>query len=198
MVEVTAVRRYGRVTEARINRLTAECFDKRYAPPLGELIAIEDGPTPLYAVVSSVLTSTIDADRRLIARGEPDHDLDRVLADHPHVPALLLTTFEAVTVGFASLGSVNRYVPSAPAPLLARVRACSTDEIHTLTQSFEFLGLLLEAGPLADEVVAAFLRRAAEAYSDRRAFLVRAGKALTPLLARDPLRLQAILRRMQP
>jgi hypothetical protein len=38
----------------------------------------------------------------------------------------------------------------------------------------------------------------AGAQADRRGFLVRAGKALAPLMARDPMRLQATLRRIQP
>jgi hypothetical protein len=78
------------------------------------------------------------------------------------------------------------------------VRACTADERAEFTESLDFLELLLAAGPLCDDLTAAALRGAAAVRPDGRAFLVRAGKALTPLLATDPPRLHAILRRLQP
>lgn len=198
MASISATARYGRVIEAAVDRFVAECFARESAPPLGELVAIEDLPEPVYAVVSAVTTEGIDPTRRVTARGEPEHDRERVLADNPHVPALLTTTFEAVVVGHAQDGQLRQYLPAAPAPILARVRACSEAESAAFTQSFDFLRLLLGAGPLADDVIAAALRGVARHYEERRAFLVRAGKALAPLLANEPTRLQAILRRVQP
>jgi hypothetical protein len=190
--------RYGRVTQARIDRFTAECFRREWAPPLGALVAVEDGPMPIYAAVSGAWTEGVDPGRRVASHGEPDDDLERVLADHPHVPALLQTSFEAIVVGHHADGAVRRYLPPAPAPILARVRACAASEIETLTDSFDFLKPLLACGPLADDVIAAALRGAAAERMDGRAFLVRAGKALAPWLVNDPSRLQAVLRRLQP
>ena len=93
---------------------------------------------------------------------------------------------------------MRQYLPPAPASILARVRACTDAEAAGFTGAFDFLRLLLDAGPLADDVIAAALRGVAHQHGDERAFLVRAGKALAPLLAREPARLNAILRRMQP
>ena len=198
MARPPAITRYGRVIEAAIARFTAECFKDVETPPLGELIAVEDGPETIVAVVSSIVTQGIDPSRRVNAHGGPEDDLPTVLAAHPHVPALLLTTFSGSVVGYLAPDGVRQYLPPAPPPIQARVRACSDEEVREFTGSFDFLRLLLETGPLADEVLAAALRRAAEAYGAAgRAFLVRAGKALSPLLARDPVRLQATLRRMQ-
>lgn len=190
--------RYGRVIEAQIDRFTAECFSRDCAPPLGQLVALEDGEQPIYAVVAGVVTEGIDPDRRIAAHGGPDDDLARVLAEHPHVPALLLTSFSAVVVGHSGGGWALQYLPPTPAPILARVRSCDDDEVRWFTRSFEYLHLLLDAGPFADEVIAASLRLMARVQPDGRTFLVGAGKALAPLLARDPMRLQATLRRMRP
>lgn len=190
--------RYGRVIEARVDRFQAECFNRGCAPPLGELVAVEDGPGPIYAVVSAVVTQGMDPSRRVTAHGRPDDDLDQVLADHPHVPALLATSFEAIVVGHEAEGRVRQYLSSAPAPILARVRACADDEREAVMRSFDFLKLLLAAGPLADDVIGAALRRGAEGRPDARFFLVRGGKALAPLLANDPMRLNAVLRRLLP
>jgi hypothetical protein len=199
VIDLVSVTRYGRVTEAAINRLRAECCFAGTAPPhLGEFVTVEDTPVPIIGVVGAVVTEGIDPSRRVTARGTADQELERVLEEHPHVPALLLTTFEATVVGHRAGGVLCQYLPPSPAPILARVRACSDDEIEEFTGGFDFLRLLLDAGPLADEVLAAALRRAGAARRNGRPFLVRAGKALAPLLARDPTRLQATLRRMQP
>lgn len=193
-----AATRYGRVTQARIDRFTAECFRRECAPPLGATVAVEDAPGPIYAVVCGAWTEGVDPGRRIASHGEPEHDLERVLAEHPHVPALLQTSCEAIVVGHRDGGEVRQYLPPAPAPILARVRACTTDEVEALTRSFDFLKPLLACGPLADDVVAAALRGAALQRADGRGFLVRAGKALAPWLVNDPSRLQAVLRRLQP
>jgi len=189
--------RYGRVIRASLDRFSAECFQRECAPPLGELVAVEDAPAPLYAVVAAVVTEGIDSSRRLNNRGAPDQDLDRVLADHPHVPALLATTFEAIVVGHQAEGALRQYLPPSPAPILARIRLCSAEERETFTRSFDFLRLLLNGGPLADDVIAASLRCASAGSADGRLLRVRGGKALAPLLANDPSRLHAILRRLQ-
>src|SRR5712692_3596655 len=114
--------RYGRVTRATIGRLWSECFERECTPPLGELLMVEDAPLPIVAVASAASTEGIDPSRRITSHGGPDHDLRRVLADNPHVPALLITTFEAVVVGHESDGRLVQFLPPQPAPILARVR----------------------------------------------------------------------------
>ena len=198
MLDRQSITRFGRVTEASIDRFTAECFAKETAPALGELVVVEDEPNPIYAVVAAAVTQGIDPERRVASHGGPDDDLSKVYADHPHVQTLLMTTFQATVAGHQSGGEMRHYLPAAPAPILARVRACSEAETAAFTLSLDYLRMLVNAGPLADEVMAASLRRAAAARPDSRSFLVRAGKALTPLLGRDPMRLQATLRRIQP
>ncbi len=121
-----------------------------------------------------------------------------MLAQNPQIPALLHTTFDAVVVGHVGAIGIAQHLPDAPAPIYARVRACDALETARFFERFEFLPLLLAAGPLADEVTAACLRRAAATEPEPRPFLVRAGRALARELATDPERLGAILNRIRP
>lgn len=189
----------GRVLEAKISGFRCSCHELDSAPPLGALVAVMDGGPTIYGVVAEVRTQPLDAGRQLAPRGGPGDDRAAVLAQNPQIPALLHTTFDAVVVGYADArASVRRHLPDGPAPMYARVRTCDAAETARVFERFDFLGLLLAAGPLADEVTAACLRRAAGQQADPRAFLIRAGRALAQELATEPERLTAILSRVRP
>lgn len=183
--------------EASIARFRAACFTLECAPPLGAMIVV-DQPAPLYAVVSDIRTEGRDPGRRPSPHGDPGDDRARVMERNPQIQKLLQTTFDALVVGFREGGTVLQYLPEAPAPIFGRVRLCDDPDVRALSASFDFLRLLLDGGPLADEVTAACLRRAADAFADRRAFLVLAGKTLTRELSAEPERLAAVLRRIRP
>ncbi len=188
--------RYGRVVEATIDSFVAECFDSETVPPLGALLVVEDGAA-VFAIAADVLTESRDAGRPIALHGAPDHDLARVRADNPHIPALLRTTVTGQIVGYRESGALRRYLPSAPPPVQGRVRPASDNECAEFAESFDFLRLLLD-GPHPDDTIGAALRRLAAGHAQPYAFLVAAGKELTVLLSDDPLRLHALLRRLQP
>lgn len=187
----------GRVLEATIARFICAAHELDGAPPLGTLVVVMDAETPIYGVVADIRTEGIEPGRRPAARGGPGDDRATVLAQNPHIPALLHTLFEAIVVGQGGGYAVRRYLPDAPAPTYARVRTCTAEETAQFFEGFEHVKLLLAAGPLADEVTAACLRRAADVQPDRRAFLVRAGRALASELATEPERLMTILGRVR-
>ena len=188
----------GRVLEASVARFVCACFTLEGAPPLGALVVAVDATMPVYAVVSDVRTEGRDPGRRPTPHGGPDDDRGRVLTQNPHIPALLQTTFDATVVGHGAPGMPRQHLPDAPAPIYGRVRVCGEDEVAAFTGRFDFLKLLLESGPLADEVTAACLRRASTAHADTRAFLVAAGKALSVELTAESSRLAALVRRVRP
>jgi hypothetical protein len=190
------VERYGRVIKATVDTFVAECFTNAAPPPLGELLVVEDG-TPIVAIVADVSTESRDGTRPLGLHGGPEDDLAHVLDAYPHIPALLRTCFTGVVAGYWEEGRLRQYLPSAPPPVQARVRRATFTEYAGLTSSFDFLRLLLDVAPHADDAIAAALRRLAPPDPERRPFLVRAGKALTMLLTNDPPRLHALLRRLQ-
>lgn len=187
----------GRVLEASVARFLAVCFALESAPPFGGLVQV-DGAIQVYAVVAEVRTEARDPGRRLAPHGGPADDRARVLEQNPHIPSLLHTVFEAIVVGHASGGPPQQGLPAAPAAVFSRVRVCTPAEVAAFTERLDFCSLLLAADPLAGEVTAACLRRAAEAHPAPHQFLVRAGRWLATELAGEPNRLAALLRRIRP
>ena len=189
----------GRVLEATIAQFVCSCHELDCAPPLGALVAVMDEAPAIYGVVADVRTQPLDAGRQPAPRGGPADDRATVLAQNPQIPALLHTTFSAIVVGHADrYGDVRRHLPDGPPRMYARVRVCDPHETARFFDRLDFFKLLLAAGPLADEVTAACLRRGAAEQPDPRSFLVRAGRALAQELATDPERLMAILSRVRP
>lgn len=188
----------GRIVAASLNEISVECFRLDGAPPLGALVAVAEGGPALYAVVSSVITEGIDPSRPVAPHGGAEEDLDTVLNRNPHLPVLLRTSFSAVIAGHEQDGQIRYYLPDTPPRLISRVRLCDTAEQSRFAGGLDVLEPLLASGALADDVVAAFLRRVSLIQPDRRAFLLEAGRALVPLLVTAPDRLIAIIRRIEP
>ncbi len=106
-----------------------------------------------------------------------------------------------LVVGFMREGQVYQHLPPQPPATLDEITTCAPGEVTAFTQQFTFLRTILDARDApADELVAACLRLAAASRpaSDRRAFLLNAGRELARLLSADPVRLEGILRRIQP
>ena len=188
----------GRVIESNIGGFTAVCHELDSAPPLGALLVTLDSTPPLYAVVAGASTEPRDPGRQPMPRGGPSDDRATVLAQNPQIPALLHTVFEAIVVGYEAHGQVVQMLPESPAPIYGRARPCTSVETARFFEQFDALKLLLGAGPLAAEVVAACIRRAAAGRADSRHFLVQAGRALAAELATDPERLTSLLARIRP
>lgn len=195
----------GSVIEASIVRFVAQSVRLNQTPPLGTLVRIADGGLVIYGVVAGAVTDSIDPGRRPYIRdGVVPRDADAYLDENPHLAYLYRTCFEAIVVGHERDGVLCHYLPPTPARLYAPVAACSDRDVGAFWgpspwDRLDFLPLLL-AGPgeARDDVVAAFIRRGAQATGAARELLIAAGKALTVLLANDPARLNGILRRVKP
>jgi hypothetical protein len=184
----------GQVVAADIASFTAQTLELQGAPPLGSLVKT-DGP--IYAVVSNACTESVEG-RRPVAHPSSETNLESFLDSNPHLRHLLRTTFEAVVVGHGHGPALYHYLPPSTAPIFAPVRLCPQEEVARFSDSLDFLKLLFSAAANSDEVAAACLRLASAAHPDRHAFLVAAGKELARLLANEPHRLTAILRRIRP
>jgi len=184
----------GQVVAANIASFTAQSLELHRAPSLGSLVQT-DGP--IYAVVCDARTESVEG-RRPVAHLSGETDLQSFLDANPHLRHLLRTTFDAVVVGHGESAIIRQYLPPHPAPIFAPLRLCPQEEVARFSESLDFLKLLLSAAANSDEVAAACLRLASAAHPDRRAFLLTAGKELARLLANEPHRLTAVLRRIQP
>jgi hypothetical protein len=187
----------GRIVAADMDAFDAECFAEAATPAAGALVRTIDGPV-VYAAVTSIETTGLDPSRPLVPHGDATDDLNAVLAANPHLPMLLHTSFRGQILAFKDEERTRYALPERPPSLWARVKVCEVDELRAFTENMDFLEPLLAAGAGEDEVVAAFLRQSSRCRPRSSAFLVEAGRALVPLLGREPDRLTAILRRIRP
>ena len=105
-----------------------------------------------------------------------------------------------LVMGHAREGKMYQYLPAQPPISLDEIVTCSDAEVVRFTADFTYFRTVLNAKDApADELLAASLRLAAEARgSQGRAYLVRAGRELSRLLAFDAVRLEGLLRRIKP
>ena len=102
-------------------------------------------------------------------------------------------------VGHRQGDKLYHQLPPQPARIHSFVYQCSPDEVKEFSQSFDFLNILINAHlPVpTEELISASLRQMSQAYEDRRAFLVAAGKELAILLGGNLSQLKAILGRIR-
>ncbi len=195
MADISAGQRVGEVTVSHTRRIEAQCYRLHESPPLGALVRV--GSPPMFALVSEIWNEPMDPSRPLAPRGEGLETEDEIYAANPQLSTMLTTRFTANIVGFDS-GSARRWgLPERPPNLHAFVALCDGEEINEFAGDLGWLRLLLTDGsPVGDAAVAGFLRRSAELSPNRKAFLLRAGRALTEELANDAGRLQSVLREL--
>ena len=188
--------RLGEVVEATTTEFVAQCYELYTAPALGSLVRCGDDEA-IYGIVHEIGTRSIDAGRRPIARGRDEDDEDAIYEANPQLSRLLSTEFRALSVGYIEDGTLRRWLAPLPPRIHSFVYPCSEDTLREFSAELDFASILLSA-PIAaaDDVLAAFLKTAGGAHPDREAFLVNAGRRLTPLLGGQMQRLDGILRRM--
>lgn len=105
--------------------------------------------------------------------------------------------FSALAVGFEREGSYHYTIPPQPPLTLAPVHRMSAEAVRGFTSSWDYLPLIVGASQIpADDLLASALRGAARLRpeSERRKFLIEAGRACTRLLSDDLVRLDNLLR----
>ena len=174
--------------------LTAQCYDLYCSPQLGALVAV--GEPKVYAVLQGVRTEPLDPGRPVLARGRGSGSIEEVYRSNPQIERLLTTRFDALIVGHELDGHVVQLLPPLPPPIHSFVSACEPEEVARFTENLDFCRFLLGSGPpMADEVVVACLRHAANCRSDGDDFIKRAGQAIASEAVGDSVRVAAILRR---
>jgi hypothetical protein len=189
------VERAGEVTQACTTDFVAQCYELYKTPPSGTLV--KAGEPPVYGIVMSAETTSIEPGRRPIARGKDEASEEGIYRTSPQLKRLLRTEFSVIAAGYRQEGKLYRRLPPQPVPVHAFVYFCPPEEF---ADSFDFLPLLINGNNLpvdAGELTAAALREMSRAQDDPRAFLVAAGKELAGLLRQDYVRLKTILGRLK-
>ena len=192
-------RRIGEVVQARTADFVGQCYRLNDSPDFGCIVRVSDGRVDIFGIVSDVTTGSLDAGRRVSARGAVETSEEDLFANNPEIDMLLKTKFTAITVGFRDGDSVAQRLPSTPPRLHGFIYHCAESDLRSFGARLEFLGPLLNVGTSStvDELIGATLRRIGSVQTDPRAFLVAAGKRLAILLENDMRRLSTILRSAQ-
>ena len=185
----------GEVIEASTAEFIAQCYELYQIPPLGSLVKTKDQELELYGVVYNAATTSLEPGRRPIARGREEKTEEEIYQTSPQLLKLLKSEFGVVVVGHKDNDKLYHYLPPTPARIHSFVYLCTPAEVMEFSQSFDFLNMLINAHlPIpAEELIAASLRQMSQAYEDRHAFLVAAGKELAILLSGNLNQLKAIL-----
>ncbi len=199
MEEGMQVPRVGEVVEASITEFIAQCYELYQSPPLGSLVKTRDLPVESYGIVYNATTTSLEPGRRPIARGKDEASEEEIYRSSPQLLELLRSEFNALVVGHRQGDNLHHYLPPKPARIHGFVYLCPPEEVKEFSQSFNFLTVLINTRlPVPqDELIAACLRQMGQAYEDRHAFLVAAGKELAVLLGGEFNQLKAILERIR-
>jgi hypothetical protein len=189
----------GEIIETSSSEFTAQCYKLGQAPPLGSIVKTQDKDCQTYGVVYNIETHGLEPGRRVAIRGEKLDAEEKIFADNPQLARLLATDFHVLVVGYVDGKGHHQYLPSRTASIHGFVYRCVPDEVRVLTQSVDFISLILNAkiSIPVDEVIGACLRNASVAHSDPNAFLITAGKKLAAMLGSDTIRLNALLKRLR-
>ena len=190
--------RLGEVVEATTSEFVAQCYDLYAAPALGSVVRCGDD-NAIYGIVHEIATRSVDTGRRPIARGRDEDDEEAIYRSNPQLSRLLSTEFRALSVGHVERGELRRWLAPFPPRIHSFVYPCSEETLREFSAELDFVSILLSA-PIAsaDDVLAAFLKMAGDVHPDPDAFLINAGRRITPLLGGQMQRLGGILRRIAP
>jgi hypothetical protein len=187
----------GRVLRSSTSGFSIGCrVLQEDVPEFGAFVKVAQGTTQIMGLIYDVQFVDDPLVRQIISADSMPTEL-RLDQSQRLAPIEI----SVLVVGFAREGQVHQHLPPQPPATLDEIKTCAPGEVVAFTQQFTFLRTILDARDApADELVAASLRLAAAARpeSERRTFLLNAGRELARLLSADPVRLEGILRRIRP
>jgi hypothetical protein len=134
-----------------------------------------------------------------VVDGNPEYE--EVIRDQREVRAVPVE-ISVAAVGYSTASGYHYGLPPQPPMILYRINVCTKDEVREFTRRPDFLRALLENRDVpTDELIARALERSANIHAEagsleREGYLLGAARYLARYLARDPLRLESILRRL--
>lgn len=192
-------KKIAEVIESNSAGFVAQCYEIEGAPPLGALMKVNTSAGTVFGVVCFAETHGLEPGRRITARGEHAETEDDIYKNNPHIKKLLITDFHVSIVGHRRGDDIFHYLPQNTAPIHGFIYFCTLEEIRKFTKRLDYLKLLIDADlPVSgDEIIAASVRYAGQAYTDQLNFFIRAGREIATLLCGDTARLNAILKRLR-
>jgi hypothetical protein len=193
----TEIYQVGKVISASNARFAVGCrLLRSQVPTFGALVKAEgENEVTILGLIRDVqlLDDPLVRQVAVLADERPE-----LIADQHQ--RLLPIEVHVQVVGYRCDDRWCHWLPLQPPMSLVEIVTCTGEELLAFTRQFDYFRLVLDSrDPLADELLAAHLRAAAQARGDAgRGFLVEAGRELARLLAMDLQRLDALLRRIRP
>lgn len=187
----------GRVLRAETRGFAIGCrVMQPDIPAFGSFVQVE-GQTSgeiIYGLIYDVRVEDDPFVRQFIGADVPEE----VVRDQREIRQIPIEV-SVLTVGCSDGETIRHCLPAQPPVTLDWLYQCTTEEIRSFTEQFDYFRLVLDAREApGDELLAASLRIAAEARSpgEQEVFLVEAGREIVRLLAGYPTRLEGLLRRL--
>jgi hypothetical protein len=161
---------------------------------------IQQGTAKLIGLVYDIRLQDDPFLRNLAATvvpGNPEYDeIIRDQRENRAVPVEI--SVAAVGYRYGATGGYTYGYPPQPPMVLHQIEVCSASEVREITSTPDFMRVLLDNPDLpADELIpTVLLQTAPEHRDDRQDYLLKAGRYLARHLARDPARLDKVLRRI--
>ncbi len=165
-------------------------------PAFGDLVTARAAGTPVYGLIYEIVVEDDPFVRQVVAAAAdmPPEKIED-MRQRRQVPVEIT----ALAVAFRQGERIIQGAPPRPPGALQPVLACDCDETRQALADFAFFRLILNHGQApTDELLAASLLHAAgcQPPGQERSYLLDAGRELARLLAQEPARLDAILRRL--
>jgi hypothetical protein len=188
----------GRVLRSSIRGfVVASRIPEPDVPVFGSFVKaeIQQGATDLIGLVYDIQIADDPFIRQLALQEEPDQV---AVADQLEIRGVPIEV-GVVAVGYRNGDNIFHGLPPQPPIMLNRILICDDDEVRAFTERLDFLRLLLDSREVpADELIVACLCLVAQTRpeSERRPFLLNAGRELARLMGADLVRLEALLGRL--
>jgi hypothetical protein len=189
------------VIAASITHFEAETISE-HRPNFGSFIKAQslEKNLDIYAIVFNIVTNSPDNIHKPMALGLSRAELQ---VEQPHIFSLLKTHIHAQIIGYRQEQTeiFHSYLPPTPPEVHDFIYPCSTSEIISLCQDFEFLRLLTSVKtPPPDELISAAIRQAGQAQESNNVhqFHLEAGRAICQLYRGDSERMLSILKKIRP
>jgi len=158
-------------------------------------VKVQQGATDLIGLVYDIQVADDPFVRQLAMQEEPD---EVALADQREIRGVPIEV-SVLAVGYRQDGTILHGLPPQPPIMLNRIFVCDPALVRDFSTRLDFLRLVYNSREVpADELIVSSLQLAAQArpQAERAPFLIGAGRELARLMGADPVRLEALLRRL--
>lgn len=165
-------------------------------PPFGALIRADVAAESVYGLVYDVVVHDDPFVRQIVAAGE---QMDETRIQDMRQRRQTPVEITALAVAHSRGETIYQRIPPRPPAALQPIYACAETEVRRALARFDYFRTVLNNSQCpAEELLAASLRQAARCQlpGDDQPYLLAAGREIARLLAADPARLEAILRRL--